>query len=1477
MRFQGLAVVLGKDRWPELVAQQRKHDYGLDAYAPPSQTKEGVGKGLAASITPTLSKISKDAKRAKDNFQDLEILLFVTAAKVGNADRKSWEKAIRDGHDLELILLEGEEIITLLMMPQNAALNASFLLLHSDLETPVADLIKRTRRAAAAVTDTWARKLKGRPLMELVAVRLDTNGAESTNTLSLPEIELALSQSRRIVLEGPAGRGKTTSLIQIAQRTRDAGTAFIVELPAWTSSGQSILDYIAGMSPFQAEGLSAVDLAKVQQSEPFMFLMNGWNEISESISAQADTALRELERNFPSAGIIVATRTHQLTPPLLGALRLRLLRPSRERRAQYLSELLGAKSAVLRARIECDASLDDLTRSPYVLSAVVSLFEAGAEIPTTKLGVLERVLHLQEQRGEHRNPLQGCPIFGRQEDYLKALATDMTMRGGVSLPEADARSTVAAVMRELVEAGQVEQAGTPGVLSMLTAHHVLERVDYPKTTFQFEHQQLQEYYAALDVHERLLTLSDGDEQESFVRTYVNDPSWSEPLRMIAEDMSVKTGNTDTDELKVLAGERLVNMALSVDLLFAGELAQLCGPVIWNRVRTKVCKKLREVHAASDVAYREYAVAAMLATGTDDFADIIVPLLSNADQQVRLSAYRLWRDTRVFILGDDWQERVKEWAEDARADFVSELLHERIDGDLAAFAAKDDSAVVKKAAALALMWNGSNEALIEVLESMEEQTFDEIALTYADGIPVALKPKVSAAMRRFVETAADNSARLRTVLELIKLGESGLDDVVKDALVVPRGNEDLNLSSLPIGAALDHLRAVDPDWVCRWVVEQVAEGALYDNERWLQFATTILPRQLDTYVDRIETEEVSFSQARGIAAVLAAGADEMISARIFAKIRELRRKADDATGVERTAQWKLVRQLEDAFRGLKDDIAAKGVLSSIEPGDPFDVEVAAKLLSRVARSDVEPLQITDEDVRERLRSYLKGSIDLVLRQDDFNGDLKADLASSLAQVGNSEDMSDMLKLIDADIERRRRGRDARARGEFGPLANGGSMSYARWHIAAVTYLDPIGADEVLIDLVSVPEYRTDAAAAMARDYLPKSVRPYDGNVRYERIWAVRGEASRPCDPRRIRFSEALNAEIKQLRALSAQGKPVTGLKELATALAAVDGRRSENTVMEEFSTPGEWNHYTCLDSAELLLQAGVVLPTGETFALVDSVIERANKSTQDSDRYLLRRALAICAFVDDPAAGIAKISDVLRERKFWGHELRELVPALGASRSDAAVELLHTLASDEQILAECWDALIDAIAMLDTQSAHKMLLGFVDPELGGLTAPTRLGSEDRLVLRLTEVARRHPPILARLLAICDLDLQERQRQILSKVLSSIDTAEALEANLSLIDDERGLPVPQGVIEQLERTFVPRQPYGREPNIFTIEARAANELRARLFRMSLEDNKRQRSAARLLGKIEAWRLDYGRPPDERRHPDLGSGQPWPPEMF
>ena len=1481
MRFQGLAVVLGKQRWPELIARQRKKDFGLDAYAPASLTREKIGKGLAASITARLDKVSSDVDTAKKNHPDLKALLFVTPAKVGNHARRQWGEAIRKDHDLELHIIEREEIITLMIMPENVSLCARFLGLNIDIEQDVADLIHRTRHAATVVTRNWARKTEGHPLIDLSAVRHDPKDGESADVLSLAQIDQALSQSSRIVLEGPAGRGKTTTLIQLAQRARTAGIPFMVDLSPWTTSRRGILEYIAGMPAFLAEGLTPADLARVRQTVPFLLLLNGWNEIAESNSAQANDALRELERDFPRAGIIVATRTHRLAPPLPGALRLRLLRLRPEQRAAYLVARLGAKSAELRARIDGNPSLDGLTRTPFILSEVSSLFKADAEIPSTKFGVLAQVLSLHEQRDEHRNSLQAEPLFGWHMAYLKALAHEMTHRGAVALPEADARAVVATVARSLVDSGQIERAGAPTVLSALTAHHVLERVDYPETVFQFEHQQLQEYCAALDVRAQLLELRDDDQSttERLTADYVNESAWAEPLRMVAETFSERTGDDGTDRRNIRAGGKLVDMALVVDLVFAGELAQLCGTEVWEKVRAVVGKRLRAAYALPDGNYQQYAIAAMLATGADDFRDITLPLLSGTDRQTRLRTYRLWPDMQLSSLGSDWREQVRGWAEEARTNFVFELLHHRVDGEIASFAVEDDSAAVKKAAVSGLIWTGSDDALSLVLRSMDAQTFEYVARNHADRIPAAFRPKAIAAMRKFIENTTNQSARLRTAVHLIEFGEPGLDRVVKDAMAALPGGDMHNLEPGIIRPALEYLRAIEPAWTSEWVAIQIAEGTLYWHEEWIPFATVIPESLVEAYLHRLETEDLKNSRFEGMVAVIAARADATLAARVFTKLRELRHRADAEPGRRHAFEWQVMRQLEAVFRRLSDDVAAAGVLSSVTSGDPLDIKVAAELLGRVARPDLEPLRVADGDLKARLRAYLKSSVNLVLRQDDFNGREKADLASSIAQVGESEDMAELVTLIRADIKRVRRGRAAQAAGDHGPLANGGFMSYAGWHIAAVMHLDPVGAEQVLIDLLPEPEYSSDAAAAMARDFVPPPNGAFHRKFRYDLMWTAREGRALPLgdDPRRTRFVAALNAEIKRLREQNRAGKPAAGVKKLAQVLAVIDGHGSAEVVLDVISTPDQWDEYICLDAAERLLMAGVVLPATTAFALVDSIVDRTEKWMQDSDRDLLLRALALCPFVDDPAAGVAKIRDVLGKRRFWGHELRELLTALGESRSDAAIGLLYHLASDAQTFEQCEDHVINAVAMLATPRARELLLGFVDPDIRAALTTHRRRHGDVVVARLTELALRSPEVAERLRELSERYLPELSRHILSKVLSRLGTPEALVANLNLIDDARSSPVPQGVWDQIESAFVARQPYGESPNVFTLHARASNELRARLLRMVFEDRKRRKSAFMLLGRIEGWRLEHGRPTDEPRHPDLASGQPWPPKKL
>ena len=238
------------------------------------------------------------------------------------------------------------------------------------------------------------------------------------------------------------------------------------------------------------------------------------------------------------------------------------------------------------------------------------------------------------------------------------------------------------------------------------------------------------------------------------------------------------------------------------------------------------------------------------------------------------------------------------------------------------------------------------------------------------------------------------------------------------------------------------------------------------------------------------------------AVVATGVDAKFAARVFEGLRRMSQRVEAKPDQRHESEWQVMRQLEDLFRRLPDDVAAAGVMSSVTDGDALDIKVAARLLSTVGNAEKRRLHITDVDCKASLRAYLKESIGLVLRQDDFTGEQKAHLASAIAQVGEPEDMADLRSLICADIQRVGRGLAKRLAGESGPLVNGASTIYANWHVEAVVRLDPVGADEVLIDLLPEPEYRRATAEAMARDFLPKAERSTQTKFRHDLMWAAR---------------------------------------------------------------------------------------------------------------------------------------------------------------------------------------------------------------------------------------------------------------------------------------------------------------------------------------------------------------------------------------
>jgi hypothetical protein len=81
-RFQTIAVIRAQQKWPRLIACERKWDGGLDAHADGALEPDGRGLGLACSTTATIKKIKSDAAKTKEHYPDVRVLIFATTGKV---------------------------------------------------------------------------------------------------------------------------------------------------------------------------------------------------------------------------------------------------------------------------------------------------------------------------------------------------------------------------------------------------------------------------------------------------------------------------------------------------------------------------------------------------------------------------------------------------------------------------------------------------------------------------------------------------------------------------------------------------------------------------------------------------------------------------------------------------------------------------------------------------------------------------------------------------------------------------------------------------------------------------------------------------------------------------------------------------------------------------------------------------------------------------------------------------------------------------------------------------------------------------------------------------------------------------------------------------------------------------------------------------------------------------------------------------
>lgn len=450
-----------------------------------------------------------------------------------------------------------------------------------------------------------------------------------------------------------------------------------------------------------------------------------------------------------------------------------------------------------------------------------------------------------------------------------------------------------------------------------------------------------------------------------------------------------------------------------------------------------------------------------------------------------------------------------------------------------------------------------------------------------------------------------------------------------------------------------------------------------------------------------------------------------------------------------------------------------------------------------------------------------------------------------------------------------------------------MSYSNWHVRAVRQFGFEVAQPLLIELLNEQEYEQEAARSLlllARTPAPAPEPPMPLKPRdYVRVWVARAEREPPGfnEERRRRSADAIRNKISEL--LSGAGITASAplnfrAKKLAPVLAVLDPKNSAGLVLQTLASESQWDHWDRVHALQGILFGGGELTAQCTLEILQPVIEHATRGLHDhQEQHLLSQCLCILPFVDAPTAGVARLRETLAATVLHGFELRDLITALGNSRCPEALGVLVDIATRSSTalrgVAVEW---VNAHNTLGTSTAKQVLLRFVDPEISAPYVQYHLEQHEiqELAARIAEFARADSTIVERLFSLSTGDLDAQRRILLAQVLAAIGTQDALIASLNIIRDDADPRFPFELVRALEAIFLEQRPYGDSPYTYTLEPRAAGPIRRRLFEMVLNDNHRKRSAWSMLGQIELWRIEYGRPSTEPRHPYFDSGLPWPP---
>lgn len=1222
-------------------------------------------------------------------------------------------------------------------------------------------------------------------------------------------------------------------------------------LGEWATDNNGLLLSILKRPTFA--GISEAEF-RVSAAKPgVVLLLDGWNELDDRACERARVQICKLKAELPELGIVISTRKQALDVPF-GGTRVDLLPLGDEQQMAIARAMRGESGERLVDQAWRTEGVRELVTIPLYLTALLSLPE-DTPFPTTKEEVIRRFVAKHELDAAHAAALRTF-TGGFHQDYLDGLAVFATTTANTSVADSNARKTISETMRVLVTDGQLAfvTVQPDAVLDTLVCNHVLVRSS-ETPGYSFQHQQFQEWYASHEV-ERLMLLAIADPVVCgrLKSNVLNHRPWTEAILFAVE----RTARGDAAQKAACSAAILA--ALDVDPIFAANMIFSATDDVWRPISTTIRAFVEQWHAPGKL---DRAVRFMITSGRPEFRSLLWPLLTHENDQIHLGALRAGSRFRPSVLGSNVADRIAALPPEIRKNILHEIAaNSGMDGlDLAtALAKSDDDAEVKALVVDALLFRRADHHIADLLRNADEATFDILAKEgQVDNIrDNNVRKGLEAARER--QKLAGQTPRERLSALLHAQGREGLDAEVVDlvaALDIDRnGGSERHL--------LYQVRQRYPEALANGLLRRVREGRqlFYGADDILAAASFSLEDE-ELLKVALEAADKFDDRAEAASSVLGPQAvGKIVDAYLDASKRQL-----DASG-------KYDRVASDRCLSLRQRIAhspGSSLVSALQvradSATNDEVAVLAQLLCRDNNSGDERARPFNEVDLAAIGGLARKWGERLLRAGNADRSQLSSIATLIAHAPSVTLLSLLKRLLDDNLCRYCSFRDMakasgwRDRAIVQEAQRSHTGEYQRAFIAIRSPETDAMMGEYLID----ENFGAMAAGVLGMHWSevnePNNDKMPVSGVDFSGVDARR--ASRAANPSEsCKEADVIFAAVEKLVATGATEEQ----KRLAVSLGTIGARLPHNKRGAIIDTLIE---FAPRRARAVLLQSLIL--SGEDIDIklitdgITETVEAAKKDTwilHDSDAYQLQEWLRLLPFAT-PVSEVPAIVLALPEAQRNPRVLSEMVRGLGDTPADDAELVLFKLAEDDPRYYLDYQWRTTAIRLGTTTSARLLI---------DLTASGALAgkSSDQFHWRseLAGVISTNP------------EIRPYVRELLKDgptnaglALLALAVAENPDTDDLLVLVECETEAARSFINwrSIEFVVTERVPYKDWQGAYNVVPVPAVELREKL--LALTGGRCAAAATRCLNVVDKIRDEHGAPETEPRHPDLGSGRPWP----